>query len=231
MKSWLSEEDFSRGNITRRIFNFTFNSTKNNVTSPFSKEFLELFGGKYGLPALGLNGAGRDLLEQVEKEFERELAVYNNVSFLILSITGLVSSTILVVVTVKSASRRELLIVIVEGLVVVLFLSVVTHALIVFSRSDDYVVDYHVRQDTVHYYEPRNATVEGHFRIRDVVVGKRNSLPVVLITTEVLAIISTLIVVGNIVHLLSKRRKMNEENHDDGYKQDNDDKTWISLIR
>ena len=105
------------------------------------------------------------------------------------------------VLTAKRSSKRELVIDIVEGLVVVLFISVVTHALIVFTSADDLNVDHIVEQETVHHFEDGNITVRGFFERRDVVVGKRNKVPMILITNEFLAIISTLIVVGNIVRL------------------------------
>ena len=143
------------------------------------------------------------------------MKVMYNISFLILNLTRLVSWTIQVVLTAKRSSKRELVIDIVEGLVVILFLSVLTHALIVLTRADDFVVDYNVSQETLHRYEERNITVRGFFERRDVVVGKRNRLPMVLITTEVLAITSTLVVVGNIFRLLLNRRRKIEEKHDD----------------
>ena len=155
----------------------------------------------------------RNFLVRAEKEFEQGLATYNNVSFLILSLTGLVSSTILVVVTVKRASHRELMLVIVEGLIVVLFLFVVTHVLIVYTRADDYIVDYHVEQKTVHHYEKRNVTVRGFYERREVAVGKRTSLPILLISTEVCAVLCTLTVVASMVRLFLKRKSRNQEKH------------------
>ena len=200
----ISEKDFNPGNIRPRIFSFTTNNTMINRTNPFLFELLKLEGSKYGLL---LGGMTRNMLIRAESEFEQELAMYNNVSFLILSLTGLVSSTVLVVVTTERLSKRELVIVIVEGLIVVLFLVVVTHSLIVFTRADDYVVDYYVSQKTVQYFEEGNITVIGSFKRREVTVGKRNGLPLVLITTEILAFASTVVVIGNIVRLISKTKE------------------------
>ena len=207
----VSEQDLNPGNIRPRIFSFT----ANNRSSPFLRKLLKSYSGNYGL--LAMEGTAQSMLVGAESAFEQELAMYNNVSFLILSLTGLVSSTILVVLTAKGASYREIILVIVEALVVVVFLFVVTYSLVVFTRADDYVVDYRVSQSTVHHFEG-NITVRGSLQRLDAAVGKRFSLPKVLITTVVLANISTLVALGNIVRLFSKRRKRTRANHDDNDK-------------
>ena len=156
-------------------------------------------------------GQFRTLWLQAEDAFEQQLAAYNNVGFLLLSITALVSSTIIAIVTSRKASRGEYAVVVVEGLVVVLFLYVLSHALVVYSRENDFVVDYGIEQNTVGYYEDDedyDVEVRGYFQVREAIAGKRHNVPGLLVAAEVCAIIASLIVFGNIIRLLWNRKKV-----------------------
>ena len=145
----------------------------------------------------------RSLWLKTEEEFENALTEFNNFGFLILSITALVSSTIVVVVTAKKANAGELAVVIVEFIVLILFLYVLTHALVVFSRGDDFIVDYEVSQETNHTYGDIN--VRGSFQRRDVLVGKRQGLAVMLVIAEICAIVAFIIVFANVIRLFRIR--------------------------
>ena len=156
----------------------------------------------------------RTLWLQAEEAFEQLLAAYNNIGFLLLSITALVSSTIIAVVTARKASAGEFAIVLVEGLVVLLFLIVLSHALVVFSREEDFVSDYEVRQRTAHYYDNRtnNSYIRmlGHFRMREALVGKRHRVPGMLVVAEVCAVVAFVIVFSNILRLVWNRKRSPE---------------------
>ena len=156
----------------------------------------------------------RSLWLQAEEAFEQSLVAYNNFG-LLLSITALASSTIISIVIVRKASNGELAVLVMEGFVVLLFLIVLSHALAVYSRADDYVYDYEVRQTTLsQYFNDSNNSVirvRGFFQRREGIVGKRHGAPVMLIVAEVCVIISSLVLLDNIIRLLWNRLKNRQD--------------------
>ena len=94
---------------------------------------------------------------------------------------------------------------------VLLFLGVLSHALAVYMRADDFVLDYEVRQRTRHFFINRTSDsiiqVNGFFRRREALVGKRHEIPVMLVIAEVCAIIASITVLGNFIRLPWIRRK------------------------
>ena len=81
----------------------------------------------------------------------------------------------------------------------------------VLLNGRDYVYDYEVRPTTLsQYFNDSNNSVirvQGFFRRREALVGKRHVAPVMLIAAEVCVIFSSLIVFGNILRLLWNRLK------------------------
>ena len=124
------------------------NDTKNSHNEVYFRDVQRAWSDYYGTQKWTEQ---RSLWLKAESEFESALAAYDNFGFLLLSITALVSSTIVAVVTVKKATIGELAVVFVELIVIILFLYVLSHALVVFSRGDDYVVDYEIRHCCVYY--------------------------------------------------------------------------------
>ena len=88
---------------------------------------------------------------------------------------------------------------------VALFLCVLTYALFVFLRGDDFVVHFEVEQRTVLFYQ--DFAVHGFSRRHEAAVGKSLRIPAMLITAEVCTIITKLIVFGNIFRLFWRRKK------------------------
>ena len=199
------KDNMNTGNVDPKVY--LFNSTSSTALSQaYFHDVINVWS-KYNGTQKWLER--RVLWLQAEEAFEQSLVGYNNFGFLLLSITALVSSTIIAVVTKKDASRGEFSIVLVEGLVVTFFLVVLSHALVVFSRENDYVADYEVRQRTLGYYKEDseyNIEVQGFFRRREAIVGKRYGVPIILVAAEVFAVISLLIVVWNIARLLRSRK-------------------------
>ena len=200
-------EQLNSGNLGNLAPKLHFVNSTSTGNSPYFFDIQKALSNYYGTQKLGER---RTLWLQAEEAFEQSLAAYDNFGFLLLSITALVSSTIIAIVTVKKASKGEFAVVIVEGLVVLLFFIVLTHALVVYSRAQDFVVDYEVRQSTISFYEDDvdyDIMVLGYFQFREALIGKRHKVPGMLVSAEVCAIIAFIIVFGNIIRLSWNRQK------------------------
>ena len=201
-------EDLNSGNVAPKLHYVNSTLRTTGYISIYYFDIQSAVSNYYGDQR---KGQLRTLWLQAEDAFEQQLAAYNNVGFLLLSITALVSSTIIAIVTSRKASRGEYAVVVVEGLVVVLFLYVLSHALVVYSRENDFVVDYGIEQNTVGYYEDDedyDIEVRGYFQVREAIVGKRLNVPGLLVAAEVCAIIACLVVFGNIIRLLWNSNKV-----------------------
>ena len=202
------QEDLNSGNPGNIAPKLHFVNSTTTGNSPYFFDIQKAWSNYYGIQNLGER---RTLWLQAEEAFEQSLAAYDNFGFLLLSITALVSSTIIAIVTVKKASRGEFAVVVVKGFVVLLFLIVVTHALAVYSRGDDFVVDYEVRQRMLgYYYDDPDYKIQvwGFFQFREALVGKRRKVPGMLVDAEVCAIIACIVVFGKIIRLLWNRKKV-----------------------
>lgn len=206
---WLSDTDYGKpqwvGNFTGEDTNAGGESyevkSEDGETSPYFHELQKTSNGYYGTQGLGVV---RSIWLEAEAEFENSLSSYNNFAFLLLSLTALVSSTIIAVVTSRKAGKGELAVVLVEGIVVMLFFGVLTHALVAFSRPEDYVVDYQVNQKGVHFHD--DILVRSRFVRRISAFGKRLDRPNYLIAAVVLAALACLIVIGNVGRLFWNRK-------------------------
>ena len=193
----ISNEDMNTGNVRPKHFIIS-----NSSESVYFFDILKAWSYYYGTQKWPDR---RTNYVKAQNDAEQALVAYDNFGFLLLSITALVSSAIIAVVTLRKAPRGQLLIVLVQGIVVALFLYVLTHVLFVFLRGDDFVVDFEVQQRTVHFYQ--DFVVHGFFRRREAAVGKSLRIPTVLITAEVCTIITNIIVFGNIFRLFWRRKK------------------------
>ena len=87
-------------------------------------------------------------------------------------------------------------------------LVILSRALIVFSRADDYI-DFEVRQKGLYFHKngcDYDIEVQGYFQRRESLAGKRYGIPFMLVFAEVFAAISLLFEVWNIFRLAFIRK-------------------------
>ena len=200
----INVEDMNTGNVPPNLY---FVNSTTDRTSVYFRDIQRAASDFYGTQKWTEQ---RTLWLKAEAEYESALAAYDNFGFLLLSITALVSSTIVAIVTVRRATIGELAVVVVELIVIILFLYVLSHALVVFSRPDDFVVDYEVRQRTFHTFPTSNGNIRvtGFFRKRQALVGKRHVVGGMLVAAEGCAIVAFIIVFANVIRLLWNRRNL-----------------------
>lgn len=146
-------------------------------------------------------------LGAVQREYERGLEQYNNMGFLILSVSAILSSTA-VASLASGALRERLIIVMVESAVVYSFLAILSHSCLVFTRRNTFVVD----SSTVvrGNYTYHGAVVESMMRINFTAVGQREGLPNLLLVTWGCVLLASFIVTvtgANLFRQIRAKRK------------------------
>lgn len=124
-------------------------------------------------------------------------------AFLILSVVAILSST--AAASISSASGYEkMAVVIVEAIVVYSFLAIFTHACIALLRENAFLLDVTIQR--LGNYTYNGNLVQVHSETVFTAVGRRIQFPLLLVITEVFAVISAAFVTDTIYRAFEKIR-------------------------
>lgn len=139
-----------------------------------------------------------DIIKGADSEYHRGVEQYDNVAFLILSVAAILSSTAVASVSPGREIDR-IMIVLVEASVVYSFLAIVTHAMIVLLRREAYSLDITLDNRLNLTFGDGENIILARLNYSMTTVGIRTTFPIKLVITEIVSVLSALIVTWTIV--------------------------------
>lgn len=133
----------------------------------------------------------RDTLDIIEDEFKHGIEDYDNMAFFTLSVAAILSSAAVAGVSL-GPGRERIAVVTIEASVVYSFLLIVSHAYMALMRKQTHVVDMDVASEG--YFTYNGMIIETYTDIVITAVGERLYMPILLLTTEVFAILAAITV-------------------------------------